>query len=503
MIEWIFGKREYEKIQLLNLLVANENQTSLISDLMRQLRWSKYLVLSVIEEVAIDLQDFYKDHQNLLILSSDRRIVTLVSVRQINVEALAAQYFHRTASWQMLISMLNETMHSYTYFAEHYLCAVGTARNTKVMLEKNLAKYNVVVSNDYHLKARSESRLRLMFVDLFRTYWCEKNTPFDTDTEKMIAETMSWLYKEVAVVGALQISAIQEIKIYLGVLFLRVKKRHFTSVEWVDEILQDNERLTGSSKVIVQRLTNQLISQIGISADVAQAESRHFLVFLYALGIFADADEYLCVTDDLTRQQDKLVEVVTDEVKALSDFEFSNTQINRLRHYLTPKLIQLSAKYDVRFSEYDKATVKEGFPEIDYIVGRIIDKFRMSIAMEEGMINNALYMTLSMLICLLCQKERLFPPIRLEVDLPGLPGTRQIIINIILGMPEYNVVVSTQHDSEIDVVISNANRQDVAQQNLFEWQGLPTNKQLQQLRVRLRELRFEKVIKRIKNVKTT
>lgn len=195
--------------------------------------------------------------------------------------------------------------------------------------------------------------------------------------------------------------------------------------------------------------------------------------------------------------------MVTDEVKALSDFEFSNTQINRLRHYLTPKLIQLSAKYDVRFSEYDKATVKEGFPEIDYIVGRIIDKFRMSIAMEEGMINNALYMTLSMLICLLCQKERLFPPIRLEVDLPGLPGTRQIISNMILGMPEYNVVVSTQHDSEIDVVISNANRQDVAQQNLFEWQGLPTNKQVQQLRVRLRELRFEKVIKRIKNVKTT
>ena len=479
MIEWIFGKREYEKIQLLNILIANENQTSLISDLMRQLRWSKYLVLSVIEEVAIDLQDFYKDHQNLLILSSDRRIVTLVSVRQINVEALAAQYFHRTASWQMLISMLNETMHSYTYFAEHYLCAVGTARNTKVMLEKNLAKYNVVVSNDYHLKARSESRLRLMFVDLFRTYWCEKNTPFDTDTEKMIAETMSWLYKEVAVMGALQISAIQEIKIYLGVLFLRVKKCHFTSVEWVDEILQDNERLTGSSKVIVQRLMNQLISQIGISADVAQAESRHFLVFLYALGIFADADEYLCVTDDLTRQQDRLVEVVTDEVKALSDFAFSNTQINRLRHYLTPKLIQLSAKYDVRFSEYDKATVKE------------------------GMINNALYMTLSMLICLLCQKERLFPPIRLEVDLPGLPGTRQIISNMILGMPEYNVVVSTQHDSEIDVVISNANRQDVAQQNLFEWQGLPTNKQVQQLRVRLRELRFEKVIKRIKNVKTT
>ena len=74
---------------------------------------------------------------------------------------------------------------------------------------------------------------------------------------------------------------------------------------------------------------------------------------------------------------------------------------------------------------------------------------------------------------------------------------------MILGMPEYNVVVSTQHDSEIDVVISNANRQDVAQQNLFEWQGLPTNKQVQQLRVRLRELRFEKVIKRIKNVKTT
>lgn len=90
MIEMLFGKREYEKIQLLNTLVANEDRAILIADLMRELKWSKYLVLSIIEEVAIDLQDFYKDSPNILTLKSDKRIVMLDSARQINVEALAA-----------------------------------------------------------------------------------------------------------------------------------------------------------------------------------------------------------------------------------------------------------------------------------------------------------------------------------------------------------------------------------------------------------------------------
>ncbi|WP_373892074.1 hypothetical protein ACAW68_01250 [Weissella confusa] len=503
MIEMMFGKREYEKIQLLNTLVANEDRAILIADLMRELKWSKYLVLSIIEEVAIDLQDFYKDSPNILTLKSDKRIVMLDSARQINVEALAAQYFHRTAGWQMLIKMLNETMHSYTYFSERFNCSVGTARNTKVLLEKNLAEYSVVVSNDYQLKSSSESRLRLMFLDLFRSYWCEDDTPFDATTETMIDEAMIWLYKEVPVVGSLQMSAIQEIKIYLGILFVRIQKEHFASIEWVDKTLLDNERLVGSSKAIVNRLIHQLIHQLAVSDEIARVEARHFLVFLYALGIFSNTEECLCLTDDLIQQQNRLIEMVLDEVQMLGDIKFSQLQNVRLGSYLEPKLIQLSVKYGVESSEYGKATIAERFPDIDVIVGRIIAKFGTSIAMDVQTINNALYTTLLMVICSVCQKERLYPKIRVELDLPGLPGTQQMISNMILGMPEFNVDVTVQHDSDVDIVISSANRQDVARENLFEWRGLPTDKQVRQLRARLRELRCKDVIKLINDVKTS
>lgn len=122
--------------------------------------------------------------------------------------------------------------------------------------------------------------------------------------------------------------------------------------------------------------------------------------------------------------------------------------------------------------------------------------------MDVQTINNALYTTLLMVICSVCQKERLYPKVRVELDLPGLPGTQQMISNMILGMPEFNVDVTVQHDSDVDIVISSTNRQDVARENLFEWRGLPTDKQVRQLRARLRELRCKDVIKLIKDVKT-
>lgn len=133
----------------------------------------------------------------------------------------------------------------------------------------------------------------------------------------------------------------------------------------------------------------------------------------------------------------------------------------------------------------------ERFPDIDVIVGRIIAKFGPSIVMDVQTINSALYTTLLMVICSVYQKERLYPKIRVELDLPGLAGTQQMISNMILGMPEFNVDVTAQHDSDVDIVISSANRQDVARENLFEWRRLPTDKQVRQLRARLRELRLK------------
>ncbi|WP_447408892.1 hypothetical protein ACDP95_01270 [Weissella confusa] len=112
-----------------------------------------------------------------------------------------------------------------------------------------------------------------------------------------------------------------------------------------------------------------------MSDEIARVEARHFLVFLYALGIFSNTEECLCLTDDLIQQQNRLIEMVLDEVQMLGDIKFSQLQSVRLGSYLEPKLIQLSVKYGVESSEYGKATIAERFPDIDVIVGRIIARF--------------------------------------------------------------------------------------------------------------------------------
>ena len=139
-------------------------------------------------------------------------------------------------------------------------------------------------------------------------------------------------------------SATQEFKIYLSILFVRIQKEHFASIEWVDKTLLNNEQLVGSSKTIVNRLIHQLINQLAVSDEIARVEARHFLVFLYALGIFSNTEECLCLTDDLIEQQNRLVEMVLDEVQMLGEIKFSQLQNVRLGSYLEPKLIQLSVK---------------------------------------------------------------------------------------------------------------------------------------------------------------
>ncbi|WP_259718300.1 hypothetical protein [Weissella cibaria] len=71
---------------------------------------------------------------------------------------------------------------------------------------------------------------------------------------------------------------------------------------------------------------------------------------------------------------------------------------------------------------------------------------------------------------------------------------------MLAGMAEFNIVFTNRFEDNVDLVISDAMLAEVDSRNRFDWQQLPTIKQIAQLRSRLSVIKRQKFEARFKEL---
>lgn len=184
-------KKEREKLWLNTYLLQQNTDTVAVKQVVKELGWSRYLVQSNGIDLVRDLQALHPDAPTLIAYDEHKKVFSINAALETAEHALRLHYLHQSLRNLFLNDLFFERLTSLEDFAERHNTSISTAREIKLYLAKNLAQFDISISDDLKLVGNERGVRQLGFQIVYH-YYAAQEEPFpaaDRPPLKAIFET--------------------------------------------------------------------------------------------------------------------------------------------------------------------------------------------------------------------------------------------------------------------------------------------------------------------------
>lgn len=503
-MDWMLEKKERQKIELLTYLKRQIQGEISVKEIGEALSWSKYLVLTMASELVADLTSIYGEEQTAdksLQLSADEKKLLLSLKRHVNVDAVMLVYLRESLYWNFIKEVFLETVTSYEEFAERYLTTPSTTRNVKNHLVERLAPLGIGIDDHYHFTG-DESAIRMFFFRLAVRYFGDREFPYGEQLKQQADEGIDRLVASFTAEPFIRDSKRIALRFYYALAAIRVREGHFVDPHNLDDIFVPTHDMAPTTQALLAEMVADSLQYDTINADQAAVEARETLYYLYILNVVGSTDWEHIISPKMQQRIQAIMTIVADYHQryfGVGMTPASATQIRR--ELLAPVLMFELHAIDVGHRRYfDMEEAYRMYPvlvEMAINVSRDIAPLR-DLTPEES--ERLMFGYLFTAFAAYLDQADIFAPIKIDIDITYRPALEVILKRMLAGMAEFNIVFTNRFEDNVDLVISDAMLAEVDSRNRFDWQQLPTIKQIAQLRSRLSVIKRQKFEARFKEL---
>lgn len=508
-MDWMLQKKEREKLWLNTYLLQQNTDTVAVKQVVKELGWSRYLVQSNGIDLVRDLQALQPDAPTLIAYDEHKKLFSINAALETAEHALRLHYLHQSLRNLFLNDLFFERLTSLEYFAERHNTSISTAREIKLYLAKNLAQFDISISDDLKLVGNERGVRQLGFQIVYH-YYAAQEEPFpaaDRPPLKAIFETFLATLPQL-----LPESAKLAFYYQFGIWHFRIAQGHQLHAAVTAPLFRPTATLTGPVRQYTAALTDLLCKQTGLSADTLDIEIRYAMTTLVAMGFIPEATP----ADSATTETLATLAVFTDIIQSsyLSFFKpqevLETTVLATIGQDLYPLHLRLLHFNQHPIDSHPNIMNAYQFYPLHtaytlHVLRRIATRFKLSF---ETVYKTLFTEYLNTFIDRL-PREQIFPLLTVTVDLPSRASLARYTKRLLADIFGANILVTNHYTPQSDLYIADFALTADQSRPGFVWQEIPTIPQITMLYNQVHTLtiqKFEQVtgnqIERITNNQT-
>ncbi|MGL4265806.1 MAG: helix-turn-helix domain-containing protein, partial [Weissella cibaria] len=289
-MEWIWTTQEQNRISVFRYMVRN--RFTRLTDLMAEFQFSRYMVISIIEQLNEDIA-VLTGETDILVIEKGNVIIFDAPLNVLPVDELKHYYLSQSTRAQIIMHLVAEDFDSWEELAFELDVSTPTVYKERAIVIEHLAEQDITLNKNNQLVGQEENIRFLRFALL--TIYNGQRTEEISDRVKQVADYYidSFITPEF---GDLRESQRCIIWHMAAIWTVRFTQRHFVTATYTDQYLVPTSEMSPQSQRVIQAV-KQLMGRSGLLSDEdLDNEARFIVLILHSLGVFATTQTHQDVT---------------------------------------------------------------------------------------------------------------------------------------------------------------------------------------------------------------
>ena len=319
-MEWIWTTQEQHRLSVFRYMVRNK--VTRLSDLMAEFKFSRYMVISVVDQLNEDIAKL-TGQTGVLDIEKGNVIVFDAPLNLLPIDELKQYYLSNSTRAQIIEHLIAEDFESWEDLAFDLGISTPTIYKERTIVQENLVVQGIEITKDYRLVGQEEN-IRFLKFALLTVYNGQRTADVAAETNNAANYYISHVIAPIF--GELKDSQISIIWHMAAIWTNRFSQRHFVSSGFTNQCLSATTEMSEQAQRLLQHLKVLMARNGKMSDEELDNEARFIILILHSLGLFSTIQTAQDVTANVKQYWQRFDESIQTSYKWL--FRLSMTPVD-------------------------------------------------------------------------------------------------------------------------------------------------------------------------------
>ena len=478
-MEWIWTTQEQHRLSVFRYMVRNK--VTRLSDLMAEFKFSRYMVISVVDQLNEDIARL-TGQTGVLVIEKGNVIVFDAPLNLLPIDELKQYYLSNSTRAQIIEHLIAEDFESWEDLAFDLGISTPTIYKERTIVQENLAVQGIEITKDYRLVGQEEN-IRFLTFALLTVY----NGQRTADVADEIKNAANYYISHVIapIFGELKDSQISIIWHMAAIWTNRFSQRHFVSSGFTNQYLNGTIEMSEQAQRLLKHLKVLMARNGHMSDGELDNEARFIILILHSLGLFSTIQTARDVTPTVKQCWQRFDESIQTSYKCLFRLSMTPVDSRKLTYSVGHTLFQFliypfgisSGIYDLQhFEEFS-----ERYPLAFQLGTEILNDFAQKQELDSSKLKTAL---LTDLVSALATGDYIYqsiPNVNIVLDFGNHVNIENLLLDQFGPVTKAKIATSHRLDNQTDILLTDVPRKPVTNELVYVWQGIESDRYLNQL----------------------
>ena len=489
-MEWIWTTQEQNRISVFRYMVRN--RFTRLTDLMAEFQFSRYMVISIIEQLNEDIA-VLTGETDILVIEKGNVIIFDAPLNVLPVDELKHYYLSQSTRAQIIMHLVAEDFDSWEELAFELDVSTPTVYKERAIVIEHLAEQDITLNKNNQLVGQEENIRFLRFALL--TIYNGQRTEEISDRVKQVADYYidSFITPEF---GDLRESQCCIIWHMAAIWTVRFTQRHFVTATYTDQYLVPTSEMSPQSQRVIQAV-KQLMGRSGLLSDEdLDNEARFIVLILHSLGVFATTQTHQDVTAHVIQWWQDFDASIQGSYQCIFYQPLHGTESRRLTYTVGDILMRfLMYPYGVGDGTYDMQHFNEfsnRYPLSTELGNEIVQRFADQRQISAEKLKTVL---LTDLVAGIATTSTFFidvPKVHVALDFGNHVNVERLLLDQFGAVTRTTIQISNRRTADTDILLTDVPRDSQGHEVVYIWRGIESRAYIDQLLDEINRIGMEK-----------